>query len=56
MVGGPNGDPVRVGAVAGRGDGDVVHQRLAAPVHADVLEGAVLETYVGHPQAVAERE
>lgn len=49
MAGAPYGDPVRVGAVSGGGDGDVVHLRLAALVHADVLLGAVLEAYVGHP-------
>ena len=49
MVGGPHGDPVRVGAVAGRHDGDVVHLHLAALGHAHVLVGAVLEANVGHP-------
>lgn len=49
MVGRRHGYAVRVGAVGRRGDGDAVHERLAAPEQGHVLVGAVGQAYPRDP-------
>lgn len=49
VVGRRHGYAVRVGAVGRRGDGDAVHERLAAPEQGHVLVGAVGQAYPRDP-------